>query len=194
MSSVAFMASIFFENNTFWIAFHILVWIFSGFQHYFSSTLVRIALVFRFFDRNYARFFRTSRNFFWLVCRNCTLRAHGIIFMGSIFFEKNTFPNVFQILGGNFPGFRHYFSSTVTRTALVSRFLIGFLPIISDITQISIGWSVGTALYVSTGSFSWEAPSLKTKHFSNYISHFGLRLFRFSAKFFQHGSQNCIGF
>ena len=253
MSSVAFMASIFFENNTFWIAFHILVWNFSGFQHYFSSTLVRIALVFRFFNRFYAIFFglyakffwldcqnctlrvhkivslwsiffekktsfslcftfwvetfqvsgkfspareserhwflgyfygtdanifRTSRKFFWLVCHNCTLRAHGIVFMGSIFFEKNTFPIVFQILGGNFPGFWHSFSSTLTRTELISRFLIGFLPIISDFTQISIGWSVGTALYVSTGSFSWEASSLKRKTLFNLYFAFWIETFQ----------------
>ena len=138
--------------------------------------------------------FGLHANFFGWSVRTAVYVPTGLFSWEAFSLKKNAFPNVFQILGGNFPGFRQYFSSTVTRTALVSRFLIGFLPNNSDFTQSSIGWSVETALYASTGSISWEAPSLKTKHFSNYISHFGLRLFRFSANLFQHGSQNCIGF
>ena len=44
--------------------------------------------------------------------------------MGSIFFEKNNFPVVFHISGANFSSFRQNCSSTVDRTALVSRFFI----------------------------------------------------------------------
>ena len=67
-----------------------------------------------------------------LVCQNFTLRVHRIVFVfiGSIFFAKNnSFQIIFRILDGDFSGFRQKFSSTVVRTALVSRFLIRFLPI-----------------------------------------------------------------
>ena len=94
----------FLKKNTFQIIFRILDGDFSGFRRKISSTVVRTALVSRIFHRNYARFFRTSRKIFWLVCQNCTLRVHGIVFMGSIFFEKITFPIVFYILEGAFSG------------------------------------------------------------------------------------------
>ena len=165
------MGSNFIKKNNFQFVFHNLGGNFSSFRRAISSTVVRTALVSRFFNLICAIFFGVHANFYRLVCRNCILRVHRIAILGSIFFgKKNTFQIIFRILDGNLPSFRYYFSSTVTRTALVSRFLIGFLPIISDFTQNSLGWSVGTALYVTTRSFLWEAPSLKKTLFKLYFA------------------------
>ena len=49
----------------------------------------------------------------------------------------------------------------------------GMMPFFSDFTTHFIGWSVRTALDVTTGFFSWESSPLEKKHFSNCISHFG---------------------
>ena len=60
---------------------------FHNFQK-FSSTVVRTALMFLgFLIGLYVNFGQA------ILC------VHRIVFMGSIFFEKNTFPNVFHILG-----------------------------------------------------------------------------------------------
>ena len=111
-----------------------------------------------------------------------------------LLWRKNTFQIVFHILGGNFSGFRHRFSSTVVRTALVSRFLIGILPIFFGVHAnfyrlVCRNCTLRVHKIVSMGSIFFEK-----KHFSNFILHFGWRHFRFSATYFQHVSQNCIGF
>ena len=58
-----------------------------------------------------------------------------------------------------------------------SRNFIGFqvfqsdlCQVFSDFTQNFFGWSVRTALYVSTGLFSWEASSLKKTLFQLYFT------------------------
>ena len=93
------------KKNTFQIMFRILDGDFSVFRQKFSSTVVRTSLDSRFLIGFMPTFFGFYAKFYWLVCQNCTLRVHRIIFMGSIFFEKYTFPFVFHILGGNFSGF-----------------------------------------------------------------------------------------
>ena len=115
------------KKNTFQIVFRILDGDFSVFRQKVSSTVVRTALDSRFLIGFMPTFFGFYAKFYWLLCQNCTVRVHRIVFMGSIFFEKNTFPIVFHILGGNFSGFRQIFSITVFRTELVYRFLIGVL-------------------------------------------------------------------
>ena len=68
---------------------------------------------------------------------------------------------MFQILGRKFSSFRQKNSSTVFKTALVFRFFNRIhANFFWDSTQISINWSVRTALYVSTELFSGEANSL----------------------------------
>ena len=178
------------------IVFLILRGSFSGFWANLSQRGSRNCIGFQAFQSDLCQFFiGLHAKFYWLVCQNCTLRARRIVFMGYIYFEKkNTFPFVFHNLGANFSSFRQNFNITVVGTSLVSRFFNRIYAIFSEFTQNYNDRSVRTALYVSTGSFSWEASSLNKKHFSNYISHFGQRLFRFSAKVFQHGRKNCIGF
>ena len=149
------------KKNTFQILFRSLDGDFSGFRRKISNTVVRNALDSRFSIGLMPVFFGIHSKVYWLVCQNCTPRVHRIVFMRSIFFEKDTFPNVFQILGGNFSGFRQIFSSTVVRTAMAFRFLNRIYAFFSDLTQSFFGWSVRTVLYVSTGLFSWEAFFLK---------------------------------
>ena len=233
--SLVFMGSILFEKKHFSNSFtHFRQKIFR-FSSFFPITVVRNALVSKFLIRYMPIFCGVHAKLYWSVCQNCTLRVHTVVFMGSIFFEKNTFPIVFHILGGNFSGFwaklfqrgsgnsigfqvfqsdfcqifrssrktvliglselhstcpqdcfhgkhllwkkntfqiifrildghfsdfRQKFPSTVVRTALDSRFLIGFMPTFSDFTQEKFDRSVRTELYVSTGLFSWVASSL----------------------------------
>ena len=117
------------KKNTFQIVFRILDGDVSGFRQKFSSTVVRTSLDSRFLIGIMPTFFGLYAKFYRLVCGNCTLCVHRIVFMGSIFFEKkNTFQIVFRILDGDFSGFRQKFSSTVVRTSLDSRFLIGIMP------------------------------------------------------------------
>ena len=116
-------------------------------------------------------FFGIYAKFFWLVCQNCTLRVHRIVFTGSIFFEKNTFPTVFHILGGNFSGFRQNCSSTVVKTTLASTFLYSSLcQLCSGFTENFISRSIRTALYKSTVLFSWVASSLGKTLFLLYFT------------------------
>ena len=108
--------------------------------------------------------------------------------------KKNTFPIVLHILGGNFLGFRQIFSSTVVRTALIFRFFnriyASFLRILRK--NLLAGLS---ELHSTCPQDCFHRKQLQwKKHFSNCISHFGWKFFRFMAKVFQHGSQNCIGF
>ena len=78
-----------------------------------------------------------------------------------ILWKKNTFPFVFHILGRKFSSFRQKNSSTIIKTALVSRFFNRiYANFSSDFTQVSINWSVRTAIYVSTELFPGEATSL----------------------------------
>ena len=107
------------KKSLFNFVFHSLGGNTSGLRQNFCSTVVRTALVPRFFNRTYAKNFGFYIKFYWLVCQNSTVRVHRIVFMGNIFFEK--------------------------------------------------------------------------KHFSICISHFRRKIFRFSAKVFQLGNQNCIG-
>ena len=117
------------KKNTFQIIFRNLDGDISGFRQKISSTVVRTALDSMFFSDLCQLFFGLYANFYRLFCRNCTLCVDRIVFMGSIFFEKkNTFQIVFRILDGDFSGFRQEFSSTVVRTSLDSRFLIGIMP------------------------------------------------------------------
>ena len=114
--------------------------------------------------------FGLHAKFYCVVCQICTPRVHRIVIMRSIFFEESTFTNLFQIIGGNFLGFWQIFSSMVVRSALVSRFFQSDLcQFLSDITQNFICWSVRTALYVSTGLFSWEASSLRKTLFKYFF-------------------------
>ena len=132
------------------------------------STVARIALISGFLNWIFATFsFKFTQDFIgWSVSHICTPRVHRIVFMRSIFFEKHTLPNVFQILGGNFSGFWQIFPSTVLRTALVSRFFDRICAFFSDFTQSFIGWSVRTAPYASTRLLLWEASTLKKTLFN----------------------------
>ena len=122
--------------------------------------------------------------FFWQVCQNSSLRVHRIVFMGSIFFEKNTFPFVFHILRRKFSGFRQKYSSTVIRTALVSRlFNRIYANFFSDFTQVLFGWSVRTPLYASTALFPLEATSLIKNKFQIVFHNFGGKFSGFRQNF-----------
>ena len=99
---IDFIGTIFFEKNTFNI---ILGGNFSGFQKFFHHGSQN-CIGFQVFLIGFMPIsFGHHAKLYLLVCQNCTLRVHRIVFMGSIFFEKNTFPIVFHILGGNFSGF-----------------------------------------------------------------------------------------
>ena len=91
--------------KSFQIIFRILDGDFSGFRQKISSTVIKTALDSRFLIGYMPTFFGVYAKFYWLVCQNTTLRAHRIVFMGRIFFEKNTLPIVFLILRGSFSGF-----------------------------------------------------------------------------------------
>ena len=112
------------KKNTFHIVFHYLGGNIAGLRELCFSTVARNALISGFPNWIFATFsFKFTQEFIgWSVSLICTPRVHRIVFMRSIFFEKHTFPNVFQISGGNFSGFWQIFPSTVLRTALVSRF------------------------------------------------------------------------
>ena len=192
------------KKNTFQTSFRILDGDFSGFRRQFSSTVVRTALDSRFWYLIglFAIFFRTSSNFFWLVCENGTLRVHRIVFMASIIFEKNTFPNLFQIFGGNFSGLRQIFSSTVFRTAMVSRFLIGFLPTFFGLYAkfywlVCRNCTLCVHRIVFMGSIFFEKKNtfqIIFRILDGEFSDFRRKLFRSSANLFQHGIQNRNGF
>ena len=110
------------------------------------STVARNALISGFLNWIFATFsFKFTQEFIgWSVSHICTPRVHRIVFMRSIFFEKHTLPNVFQILGGNFSGFWQIFPSTVLRTALVSRFFDRICAFFSNFTEKFLSWSVRT--------------------------------------------------
>ena len=172
------------KENTFQFVFHTLGGNFSGFRQNFSSTVVRTALVSRFLNRTRANCFWTLRGILVAGLSEVYSTCPRIVFMGYIFFEKTTFQVVFHILGGIFSGFRRNFSSAVIRTALVSRFLNWvYASFFSDLTQISIHWSVRTALYVSTELFSWEASSSLKTFFKLFFTIWAV-IFQVFAKFF----------
>ena len=181
---IVFLWSIFFEENSFQIVFQVFGGNFSGFRQKVSSTVIRTALVSRIFHRNYAIFFGLYAKFYWLVCQNCTLRVQSIVFMGSIFLDKNTFPFVCHFLGGNFSGFRQNFSIRVVRTALVSRFY-NLICVIFFGFHANFYWSVcenctlRVHRIVFMGSIFFEK-----RHFSNCIAHFRRKFFRVSGKCF----------
>ena len=133
-------------------------------------------------------------NFFWQVCQNSSLSVHRIVFMGSIFFEKNNFPFVFHFLGRKFSGLQQKYSSTVIRTALVSKFFNRiYANFVSDFTQVLLAGL--SELHCTCPQDCFHGKHLLwKKHFSICISHFRLKFFRFSAKIFQRSKQNCIGF
>ena len=98
--------------------------------------------------------------------------------------RKNIFPFVFQILGRKFSSFRQKNSSTVVRTALVSRFFNRICAnFFSDSTQFSNDWSVRTALYVSTELFSGEATSFIKNNFQLVFHNLGGNFSRFWQNF-----------
>ena len=93
------------------------------FGQIFSSTVLRTALVSRFFNRIYANFFSDSTQIFidWSV--RTALYVSTELFSGeATSLIKNIFQIVFHNLGGNFSGFWQIFSSTVVRTASVPMF------------------------------------------------------------------------
>ena len=164
------MGSIFFEKNTFPIVFQNLGGNFSGFWVIIFQHGSRNCIGFQAFQSDLCQFFfGLHGKFYWLVCRNCTLCVDKIVFMGSIFFEKNTFPFVFHILGGNFSGFWVNLFQHGSRNCIgFQAFQSDLCQFFSDFTENFIGWSVRTALYVSTWLFSWEVWSLKKK-FQNFF-------------------------
>ena len=139
-------------------------------------------------------FFGLYAEFYWLVCQNCTLRVHRIVFMWSIFFEENAFPNVFHIFGGNFSGFRQNFSITVVRIALVSRFFHLICALFCGVHAIFY-WSVCQNFtlrdhrIVFMGSIFFEKLTFPIVFYILGGAFSGVW-----ANLFQHGSQNCIGF
>ena len=181
------------KKNTFQIFFRVLDGDFWGFRRKFSSTVVRTALVSMFFNRIYAIFFRTLREIslaglseLHFTCpQDCDLGKH-------LFWKK--IPKVLHFLAGNSPGFSRIFSSTVFRTALVSRFFNRiYATFFRTLRKISLA---GLSELHSTcpQDFFHEQHLLWKKHFSVCISLFRRKLFRFSAKFFQHGNQNWLDF
>ena len=128
------MGSIFFEKNAFQIVFHIFGANFSGFRQNFSIAVVRTALVSRFFHLICARFCGIHAKTFWLVCQNCSLRVHRIVFHEKhLIWKKNTLPIVFLILRGSFSGFWANLSQRGSRNC------IGFQAFQSDLCQFFIG-------------------------------------------------------
>ena len=138
-------------------------------------------------------FFRSLRKFFLAGLSELHSRVHRIVFMGSIFFEKNSFPIVFHILGGNFSGFRQIISITVFRTELVSRFLIGFMLFLGLHAKfyrlVSRNCTLCVHRIVFMGSIFFEKKTLFKLYFA-----FWTETFQVLGKVFQHGSQNFIGF
>ena len=115
--------------------------------------------------------------------------------------KRKHFSNYLSRFGWRLFRFRRKFSSTVVKTALVSMFFNRVYAIFTDSTQISINWSVGTALHVSTELFSGEANFL-IKYLFQLVFHnlggnfsgFWRTIFTFLANFSQHGGQNYISF
>ena len=139
-------------------------------------------------------FFQLYAKFHWLVCQNCTLSVHRIVFTGGIFFEKNTFPFVFHLFGGLFLGFWQNCSSSVVRTTLASRICIrvfaNFFPNLRKILLCGL-----SELHSRCPQVCFHGKHLLwEKHFSNCTSQFRRIIPRFLANFFQHVGQNYISF
>ena len=172
------------KKNSFPIIFRILDGDFSVFRQKFSSTVVKNALESRFLIGFMPTFFGLYAKIYWLICQNSTLRAHRIVFMGSIFFEKNIFPIVFHILGANFSGCRQKFSSTVVKNALDFRFLNRIYSNFFGV-HAKIYWSVcqNFTLRVHRIVFH-EKHLIWKKHFSICIPHFRPKFFSLLGKSF----------
>ena len=138
--------------------------------------------------------FGHNSKLYLLVCQNCALRVHRIVFMGSIFFEKNTFQIFFHFLGGSFSDFRQIFSSTVLRTALVSRFCYRIYANFFRTSRKILLRGLSDLHSTCPQDCNYEKHLLWRKHFYKFISDYRRKLFRFLAILFQHGSQNCIWF
>ena len=78
------------------------------------------------------------------------------------------------------------FSSTVNRTALVSRFLFGFLPIFFRTSRKIFLPGLSKMHSMCPQDCFHGKHLLWKKHFSKSFTHFGWRLSRFSRKDFQH--------
>ena len=181
-------------KNIFQIVFHNLGGKFSGFLQNFSSTVVRTAYVPRFFNRTYANFSRTLRFIGWSVR---TYVSTGL-FSKHLLWKKH--------FSKCFSEFRRIqnFSSMVVQTALVTRFFNRiYANFFLDSTQISLNWSVRTALYVSTELFLVEATSLIKNlfqlvfhnlggNFSGLWQNFSSTVVR-TAYFFEKNTQNFMG-
>ena len=155
-------------------------------------------------DWNFCFHFRTLMQIFleifgakfMQVWRYSNLGVHMIVFIRTNVFEKkNTFQNVFHILGGNFSGFQQKFPRTVLRNALVSKFLnrtyASFFRTSRKISLAGLSELHSTCPQVC---FHGKHLVWRKKPFSVCISLFRRKLFRFSAKFFQHGNQNWLDF
>ena len=138
-------------------------------------------------------FFGLYANFYRMVCRNCTLRVHRIVFMGSIFLWKKTLfklysaflMETFQVFGEIFPAR----SQNCIGFYVFNRIYVNFFRTLRNILL------AGLLDLHSTCSHDCvhEKHLLCKKHFSKCVSDFRRIHFRFSILFFQHGSQNCIG-
>ena len=145
---------------------------FQVFGQIFSSTVLRTALVSRFFNHIYANLFRTSRKMFLpglselhSTCTKecfCFHRKH-------LLWKKNSFQIIFRILDGDYPGFRRKISNTVVRIALDTRLLIGFMSNKFELCATFVSWSIRSTLHVSTGLCLQEASSLKKTLFQMYF-------------------------
>ena len=167
---------------------------FSGFWANFSSTVVRIELVSRFLPDLCQFLSDFTQNFIaWSVRLHSTCPNHCFDGM-HLLWKKNSFQIDFHNLGGNFSSFGHKFSSTVVKTSLDSRFFIRIYAFLRTLRRILLAGLSALHSTCPQDCFHGKHLLWKKKQFSNKISHYGRRLFGFSAKAFQHGSQNCIGF
>ena len=150
------------KKNTFPIVFNNLSGNFSSFWANLFQHGSRNCIGFQAFQSGLCQFVSDfTQNFIGWSVRTALYVSTGLFSWEVSTLKKNSFQTLFCIFDGDFSGFRQKFSSTVVRTALDSKFLIGIKPTFFRFTQNFISWFVRTALYVSSGLFSWEAFSLK---------------------------------
>ena len=106
-------------------------------------------------------FFGLYAKFYWLVCQNCTLRVHRVVFTGSIFFEKTFFHLYFTFLAETF----QVFGKTVPARWPEQHRLLGivfdFMPFFSRVyakfcCAVCQNCTLGVHRFVFMGSIFFE--------------------------------------
>ena len=139
-------------------------------------------------------FFEICTTFVSWSVRSALHVSTGLFLWLASCLKKKHFFNCISYFKGKFQVFEQIFSSTVDRSALVSRFF--------NRIYANFFWISRKTLFAGLSELRSTCPQdcfhgkhfLWEKHFSNIFSIFRRQFFRFSANLFQHGSQKCIGF